>query len=58
MVDANDGHLRDDATAMCLDWHGTGHFQRDAATGDDLTDASQPSGAQRVAPGAMPLGVW
>ncbi|MFE2690069.1 PP2C family protein-serine/threonine phosphatase [Streptomyces mirabilis] len=43
IVDANDGHLQDDATVMCLDWHGTGLSQRDAATGADLTDASRPS---------------
>ncbi|MFC9684899.1 PP2C family protein-serine/threonine phosphatase [Streptomyces sp. NPDC056948] len=59
IVDANDGHLQDDATVMCLDWHGTNHSQRDAATGADLTDASHavgdagldrmPGGAQRPA---------
>ncbi|MFD6750982.1 PP2C family protein-serine/threonine phosphatase [Streptomyces anthocyanicus] len=43
IVDANDGHLQDDATVMCLDWHGTGHSQRDAATGANLTDASKPA---------------
>jgi hypothetical protein len=42
IVDANEGHLQDDATVMCLDWHGTNHSERDAATGADLTDASQP----------------
>ncbi|WP_234482419.1 PP2C family protein-serine/threonine phosphatase [Streptomyces sp. MBT49] len=44
IVDAGHGHLEDDATVMCLDWHGAGHSQRDAATGADLTDASPPSG--------------
>lgn len=44
IVDAGHGHLEDDATVMCLDWHGPGHSQRDAATGADLTDASPPSG--------------
>ncbi|MFG2576140.1 PP2C family protein-serine/threonine phosphatase [Streptomyces sp. NPDC048481] len=43
IVDAGHGHLEDDATVMCLDWHGVGHSQRDAATGADLTDASPPS---------------
>jgi hypothetical protein len=43
IVDAGHGHLEDDATVMCLDWHGAGHSQRDAATGADLTDASPPS---------------
>ncbi|MFD9584924.1 PP2C family protein-serine/threonine phosphatase [Streptomyces sp. NPDC059980] len=41
IVDANDGHLQDDATVMCLDWHGITHSQRDAATGADLADASR-----------------
>ncbi|MET8081278.1 PP2C family protein-serine/threonine phosphatase [Streptomyces sp. NPDC005303] len=40
IVDASHGHLEDDATVMCLDWHGADHSQRDAATGADLTDAS------------------
>ncbi|MCZ4119804.1 PP2C family protein-serine/threonine phosphatase [Streptomyces sp. H39-S7] len=51
IVDANDGHLQDDATVMCLDWHGVDHSERDAATGADLTDASQPWGTGRPAPG-------
>ncbi|MFD9515500.1 SpoIIE family protein phosphatase, partial [Streptomyces mirabilis] len=51
IVEANDGHLQDDATVMCLDWHGTGLSQRDAATGADLTDASRPSRTGRTTPG-------
>ncbi|WP_329140435.1 serine/threonine-protein phosphatase [Streptomyces sp. NBC_01476] len=43
IVEASHGHLEDDATVMCLDWHGVGHSERDAATGADLTDASRPS---------------
>lgn len=43
IVAANDSHLHDDATVMCLDWHGTGHSQRDAATGANLTEASKPA---------------
>ncbi|MEU1055005.1 PP2C family protein-serine/threonine phosphatase [Streptomyces sp. NPDC005876] len=43
VVDANQGHLEDDATVMCLDWHGLDRAGRDAATGADLTDASSPS---------------
>lgn len=42
IVDANDGHLQDDATVTCLDWHGVGHSRRDADTGADLTGASAP----------------
>ncbi|MEU1695178.1 PP2C family protein-serine/threonine phosphatase [Streptomyces hirsutus] len=48
VVDANDGHLQDDATVMCLDWHGVDHSQRDADTGADLTDASAPSRTGRT----------
>lgn len=42
IVEAAHGHLEDDATVMCLDWHGLHHSQRDAATGADLAGASQP----------------
>jgi hypothetical protein len=51
IVDAGDGHLDDDATVMCLDWHGVGRPHRDAATGANLTDASEPSGTQPAAAG-------
>lgn len=51
IVDAGHGHLEDDATVMCLDWHGGSRSRRDAATGADLTDASQPSGTGRTGPG-------
>lgn len=40
VVDAHHGHLQDDATVMCLDWHGVDHSRRDADTGADLADAS------------------
>lgn len=40
VVDAAEGHLQDDATVICLDWHGTGRSQRAADTGADLTAAS------------------
>ncbi|MFD5935522.1 PP2C family protein-serine/threonine phosphatase [Streptomyces sp. NPDC060333] len=50
IVDAGHGHLDDDATVMCLDWHGVHNSERDAATGADLTNASQPTNAQRPAP--------
>ncbi|MFD3736383.1 PP2C family protein-serine/threonine phosphatase, partial [Streptomyces sp. NPDC058632] len=51
IADANQGHLQDDATVMCLDWHGIDHSQRDAETGADLADASAPSRTGRTAPG-------
>ncbi|MFF1871370.1 PP2C family protein-serine/threonine phosphatase [Kitasatospora herbaricolor] len=51
IVDAGHGHLDDDATIMCLDWHGVDRPQRDAATGADLTDASHPSSTGAPAPG-------
>ncbi|MCY0953174.1 PP2C family protein-serine/threonine phosphatase [Streptomyces sp. H27-S2] len=50
IVDAGDGHLDDDATVMCLDWHGVHHSERDAATGADLTDASPLSTTGTPAP--------
>ncbi|MER8222617.1 PP2C family protein-serine/threonine phosphatase [Streptomyces sp. NPDC094143] len=40
VVDANLGHLEDDATVMCLDWHGLDRPVRDADTGADLAEAS------------------
>ncbi|KOG37283.1 PP2C family protein-serine/threonine phosphatase [Streptomyces resistomycificus] len=40
VVAANDGHLQDDATIMCLDWHGVRHSRRNADTGADLANAS------------------
>ncbi|MFJ6509327.1 PP2C family protein-serine/threonine phosphatase [Streptomyces sp. NPDC091879] len=51
IVDANEGHLQDDATVMCLDWHGTTQSRRDAATGADLTDASRVSRTGRTMTG-------
>lgn len=51
IVDAGHGHLDDDATIMCLDWHGVDRPQRDAATGADLTDASRRSSTGLPAPG-------
>ncbi|MDB1088778.1 PP2C family protein-serine/threonine phosphatase [Streptomyces sp. ACA25] len=51
IVDANDGHLQDDATVMCLDWHGVGQSRRDADTGAALADASAPSRMGRATPG-------
>lgn len=43
IVGASHNRLKDDATVMCLDWHGIARSQRDAATGADLTNASPPS---------------
>ncbi|MFB9521376.1 PP2C family protein-serine/threonine phosphatase [Streptomyces cremeus] len=40
VVTANHGHLQDDATVMCLDWHGVDQSRRDADTGASLIDAS------------------
>ncbi|MCX4419434.1 PP2C family protein-serine/threonine phosphatase [Streptomyces mirabilis] len=51
VLDANHGHLQDDATVMCLDWHGVGHSRRDADTGADLAGASAPSRTKRATPG-------
>ncbi|MFF0191118.1 PP2C family protein-serine/threonine phosphatase [Streptomyces sp. NPDC005244] len=43
VVDAGQGQLKDDATVICLDWHGTDHSRRIADTGADLTTASSSS---------------
>lgn len=51
VVAAHQGHLRDDATVMCLDWHGVDQSRRDADTGADLADASAPSRTRHAAPG-------
>ncbi|WP_367129027.1 PP2C family protein-serine/threonine phosphatase [Saccharothrix sp. HUAS TT1] len=37
---ASRGALRDDATVLCLDWHGTHHTDRRAGTGADTASAS------------------
>ncbi|MFG2994880.1 PP2C family protein-serine/threonine phosphatase [Streptomyces sp. NPDC048257] len=39
---AHEGRLQDDATVMCLDWHGTHQATRSADAGADLTAASAP----------------
>jgi hypothetical protein len=51
IVDAHHGHLEDDATVMCLDWHGVNRSRRDADTGANLSDASRPSQIARATPG-------
>ncbi|NSL42759.1 PP2C family protein-serine/threonine phosphatase, partial [Streptomyces sp. 8P21H-1] len=38
IVGAHHGHLQDDATVMCLDWHGTGRSRRNA----DASQRTQP----------------
>lgn len=50
VVEAVNGHLDDDATVMCLDWHGVHHSERDAAHGADVTDASPPATTGPPAP--------
>jgi hypothetical protein len=37
------GHLQDDATVLCLDWHGTDRTERNADYGAD-TDTASPAG--------------
>jgi serine phosphatase RsbU (regulator of sigma subunit) len=39
---ASHGDLQDDATVLCLDWHGPHHTRRGANTGADHTHASLP----------------
>ncbi|MFC9823443.1 SpoIIE family protein phosphatase [Streptomyces erythrochromogenes] len=39
---AHGGRLQDDATVMCLDWHGTRRAARRADAGAGLSEASEP----------------
>ena len=42
IVFVTDGsHLRDDATVVCLDWHGGPPRQRNSASGADLTSGAR-----------------
>jgi hypothetical protein len=45
--DAADGRLEDDATAMCLDWHGPQETQRHVSSGADTLQASAARARQR-----------
>ncbi|WP_340384980.1 PP2C family protein-serine/threonine phosphatase [Streptomyces sp. SS7] len=40
VLDAAGGRLEDDATVMCLDWHGPQHTQRHVSSGADTRQAS------------------
>ncbi len=42
VLHAHDHDLPDDATVMCLDWHGHRQSVRDASAGADLNEASPP----------------
>ncbi|MER7930792.1 MULTISPECIES: PP2C family protein-serine/threonine phosphatase [unclassified Streptomyces] len=46
VLEAAGGHLTDDATVICLDWHGTDTSRRTADTGANLADASAASPQQ------------
>ncbi|WNO73384.1 PP2C family protein-serine/threonine phosphatase [Streptomyces sp. AM8-1-1] len=46
--DAADGQLKDDATVMCLDWHGPQETQRHVSSGADVAQASAGRGKQRM----------
>ncbi|MFJ9352505.1 hypothetical protein [Streptomyces sp. NPDC101237] len=46
VLEAGEGHLTDDATVICLDWHGTDTSRRTADTGANLADASAVSPQQ------------
>ncbi|MFD8765035.1 hypothetical protein ACFV03_39830, partial [Streptomyces mirabilis] len=55
VVDANHDHLEDDATVMCLGWHGVGHSERDA---DTASTSPTPLTLRYVrSPGRRPGGV-
>ncbi|WP_412076503.1 hypothetical protein ACLF6K_13420 [Streptomyces xanthophaeus] len=42
ILHAHGGRLQDDATVMCLDWHGSHQVTRSADAGADLAEASAP----------------
>src|SRR3954447_564185 len=45
--DAADGRLEDDATVMCLDWHGPEETQRHVSSGADVQQASASRAKQQ-----------
>ncbi|MFJ8719400.1 hypothetical protein ACIRD9_40545 [Streptomyces violaceus] len=42
VLDAAGGWLEDDATVMCLDWHGPQETERHVSSGADARQASAP----------------
>ena len=44
VVEASGGQLRDDATALCLDWHGGPPRDRDATSGANREGRPDPDG--------------
>ncbi|WP_193510636.1 PP2C family protein-serine/threonine phosphatase, partial [Streptomyces coeruleorubidus] len=52
--DAADGRLEDDATAMCLDWHGVQETQRHVSSGADTGQALSRPHKQQPWPGRSP----
>ncbi|MFJ9148437.1 PP2C family protein-serine/threonine phosphatase, partial [Streptomyces sp. NPDC102270] len=55
--DAADGRLEDDATVMCLDWHGPQETQRHVSSGADTRQASAGRTKQKPWPRRSP-GQW
>jgi serine phosphatase RsbU (regulator of sigma subunit) len=54
VLQASGGQLRDDATALCLDWHGGPPRDRDTTSGANRERRADPSvGAVRFAPHAV-----
>jgi serine phosphatase RsbU (regulator of sigma subunit) len=47
VLQASGGRLRDDATALCLDWHGGPPRDRDASSGANREGQADPSAAGR-----------
>ncbi len=45
VLQASGGRLRDDATALCLDWHGGPPRDRDATSGADREERADPGAA-------------
>jgi hypothetical protein len=50
VLEAGGGQLRDDATALCLDWHGGPPRDRDATSGANREGRAHPGAAAARSP--------
>ena len=50
VLEASGGQLRDDATALCLDWHGGPPRDRDATSGANRESRADPGAAAALSP--------
>jgi hypothetical protein len=50
VLQASAGQLRDDATALCLDWHGGPPRDRDSTSGANRAGGADPGAAPDLGP--------